>query len=300
MDNGNVNVYINGVLRQSTTSPNGYRTTAADVIFGRGFVLDPGRWFSGQIPVFKLYTNTLTADEVRANFDSYKGIYEMENVITSGSLVIVDAGNPLSYPGSGTTWTNIAGGNNGTLNGSPTYNTIGGGALQFNGPSSFDYVAISDTITHKTGQNFSYECWVYFNGLSGYDKTIVGKPGCNIGLMQAGSSMGMAVFGPNGVCAGGNTQYYAAGTANTGVWEHWIGTYEVGVGIKTFKNGTLVSSVPVTGNIGNWGDTLYIGGSINSNYTGECYIAYTSTYSITLNQNQITQNFNALRSRFGV
>ena len=289
-------LYIDGNLEVSGARSGNF--TPGNIAIGS--VGGGGEYFNGKIANVRIYNKALSSTEVQQNYQATKDKFLGQNIVTNGLLLNLDAANKDSYPGTGTTWYTLAGSNNGTLNGNPTYNTRVGGTFQFNGPSSFDYVSVSDTITHKTGQSFSYECWVYFNGLSGFDKTIVGKPGCNIGLMQAGSSMGMAVFGPNGVCAGGNTQYYAAGTSNTGVWEHWIGTYEVGVGIKSFKNGTLVSSVPVTGNIGNWGDTLYIGGSINSNYTGECYIAYTSTYSIALNQNQVTQNFNALRNRFGV
>ena len=295
---GTPSIYVNGVL--IGTYPGSIANIPSP---GTGFAIASQwgiRFANMKCGNSNFYNRELTAAEIQQNYQATKDKFLGQDIVTSGLLLNLDAANKDSYSGTGTTWYTLAGSNNGTLNGNPVYNTRVGGTFQFNGPSSFDYVSVSDTITHKTGQSFSYECWVYFNGLSGYDKTIVGKPGCNIGLVQAGSNMGMMVFGPNGVCAGGNTQYYAPGTSNIGVWEHWVGTYEVGVGIKTFKNGTLVSSVSVTGNIGNWGDTLYIGGSINSNYTGECYIAYTSTYSIALNQNQVTQNFNALKTRFGL
>lgn len=222
-------------------------------------------------------------------------------IVTSGLVLNLDASDRNSYPGSGTTWFDISGNNrNGTLNGSAVYSTLGNGSIEFNGPTTYDYISISDNITHKTGQNFSYECWVYFTALSGFDKTIVGKVGCNIGLVQASTSMGMMVFGPNGPCAGGNTQYYAPGSSSTNIWEHWVGTYEVGVGIKTYKNGTLVNSASVTGNIGNYPDTLYVGGSINANYSMDGYIANTKAYSITLNTSQVLQNYSAQKSRFGL
>lgn len=222
-------------------------------------------------------------------------------IITDGLMLVLDASDKNSYPGSGTTWFDISGnGRNGTFNGSAVYSTVGNGSIEFNGPSTYDYITISDNITHKTGQSFSYECWVYFTALSGFDKTIVGKVGCNIGLLQASSNMGMCVFGPNGPCAGGNTQYTAFGSANTNIWEHWVGTYEVGVGIKTYKNSILVNSATVTGNIGNYPDTLYVGGSINANYTMDGYIANARAYSIALTSSQVLQNYNATKSRFNL
>ena len=36
------------------------------------------------------------------------------NVVTDGLVFAVDAANKKSYPGSGTTWTDLAGSNNGT------------------------------------------------------------------------------------------------------------------------------------------------------------------------------------------
>jgi Concanavalin A-like lectin/glucanases superfamily len=47
-------------------------------------------------------------------------------VITTGLILYVDAGNTSSYPGSGTTWTDLsAAGNNATLNGSTPFNSSG-------------------------------------------------------------------------------------------------------------------------------------------------------------------------------
>jgi len=211
-----------------------------------------------------------------------------------------DPGDANSYPGSGTTLYDLIGNSNGAFAGSAAYSSQVKGCLDFNGPSTFDYIAITDTITHKTNQDFTYEAWVYFDALSGYDKTIVGKVGCNIGLLQAGSAFGMCVFGPNGVCAGGNTQYFASTTATTGVWGHWVGTYETAIGIKTYKNGALANSASVTGDIGNWNNILYIGGSISANYTMDGRVTAVKVYDRALTAIEVAQNFEAQRSRFGI
>ena len=48
-------------------------------------------------------------------------------VVTDGLVFYVDAGNGNSYPGSGTTWSDLVGGNDGTLTNGPTYTTSGTG-----------------------------------------------------------------------------------------------------------------------------------------------------------------------------
>ena len=45
------------------------------------------------------------------------GIAYNPRIVTDGLVLALDAGNTKSYPGSGTTWTDLSGqGNNGTLN----------------------------------------------------------------------------------------------------------------------------------------------------------------------------------------
>jgi len=56
-------------------------------------------------------------------------------IITSGLVGCWDAGNTKSYPSSGTTWSDLSGSNNtGTLQASPTYNSLG--YFTFNSASS--------------------------------------------------------------------------------------------------------------------------------------------------------------------
>jgi hypothetical protein len=64
-------------------------------------------------------------------------------IVTDGLRLYLDAGNASSYPGSGTTWTDISGyGNNFTLVNGPTFSTESGGAIVFDG-----------TNDHATGPN---------------------------------------------------------------------------------------------------------------------------------------------------
>lgn len=62
----------------------------------------------------------------------------VSNVVTDGLRLYLDAGNASSYPGSGTTWTDISGfGNNFTLVNGPTYSTESGGAIVFDGTNDY-------------------------------------------------------------------------------------------------------------------------------------------------------------------
>ena len=57
-------------------------------------------------------------------------------LVTTGLNLLVDAGDPTSYPGSGTTWRDVIGGQNGTITGSVSYSSAYYGGLVFSGPTA--------------------------------------------------------------------------------------------------------------------------------------------------------------------
>jgi hypothetical protein len=55
-----------------------------------------------------------------------------DKTISSGSVLYVDAAQLRSYPGSGTSWTDLSGNNRtGTLTNTPTFSTSNGGLFSF-------------------------------------------------------------------------------------------------------------------------------------------------------------------------
>ena len=79
-------------------------------------------------------------------------------IITSGLVLFLDAGNTSSYPGSGTTWTDLSGnGNNGTLTNGPTYTSSNGGAIVFDGINDF----VNSGSSISLPGDISVFAWVY-------------------------------------------------------------------------------------------------------------------------------------------
>lgn len=82
-------------------------------------------------------------------------------IVTNGLVLCLDAGNPKSYPGSGTTWNDLSGNNNhGTLINGPSFSNEIGGSLIFDGIN--DYVSFN-TITVNTNTGFTFDTWIYIN-----------------------------------------------------------------------------------------------------------------------------------------
>lgn len=87
-------------------------------------------------------------------------------IVTNGLVLYLDAANQKSYPGSGTTWTDLSGnGNTGTLTNGPTFSANNNGGIVFDGAN--DYVSISNSSSlNITGRNITIEVIFKSNDLA--------------------------------------------------------------------------------------------------------------------------------------
>ena len=69
------------------------------------------------------------------------------DIIEDGLVLCLDAANINSYPKSGTTWSDLAGSNNGTLTNAPTFNSDNGGGIFFDGTDeSVEFSALDSSL----------------------------------------------------------------------------------------------------------------------------------------------------------
>lgn len=81
------------------------------------------------------------------------------NIVEDGLVLSLDAANTKSYPGSGTVWTDLSGnGNNGTLINGPTFDSGSNGSILFDGVNDFVDTTFTDNIV-STG--FTFNFWFY-------------------------------------------------------------------------------------------------------------------------------------------
>ena len=74
------------------------------------------------------------------------GLSHSPRIVTDGLVFCVDAGDKMSYPGAGTTWTDLSKNrNNGTLQNSPGFSSANGGSIVFDGAN--EYVSLTNTIS---------------------------------------------------------------------------------------------------------------------------------------------------------
>ena len=205
----------------------------------------------------------------------------------NGLVLALDAGNSKSYPGSGTTWTNlIGGGNNGTLEGGAGYGSANGGSIVFDGTD--DYVNCG-TPSISVGK-ITVNAWVKINAGSLFQHIVDSSSISSFSWHLAILSDNRPYF------YNGSVYHQAAPILTVGQWCMLTGVQ--GTTLDIYINGVLGQSiatdVSVTTYDVNLGRFPGYGRQLNGN------IAQVSIYNRALSAAEIQQNFNALRSRFSI
>jgi len=202
-------------------------------------------------------------------------------ISTSGLILNLDAGNPRSYPGTGTAWNNaLTLGNNTTLVNGPSYSTNNGGYFSFDGID--DYTTI--TIPSTTG---SICFWYYYNADT-VQKLIMGN---NSSMIYCGGGAGGGHW-----YNWGNDYSFSFSWTNTSQWLNMCAVYNSTTSNQFYINGSLAQS-STTYSLTK-GTTYNVAGNV---YTPQsCRFSVIQVYDIALTAEQVLQNFNALRGRYGI
>ena len=85
-------------------------------------------------------------------------------IVTDGLVFAVDAANYQSYPGSGTTWSDLVNGNDGTLTNGPTFDSGNGGSIVFDGSDDYMSTTYSTPTSLQGDPNFTVCGWFKRSG----------------------------------------------------------------------------------------------------------------------------------------
>jgi hypothetical protein len=235
--------------------------------------------------------------------------------VTNGLVLCLDAGNTKSYPGSGTTWRDLSGrGNNGTLTNGPTYNSSNGGSIVFDGTN--DYATIPSPSPFSGTQLFTFEIWVKFVSITGnFGSTnkcawlFSGGSGAGEGQAEFGVlSANNSSFTPNTITFGrgtggttGSLNINVSSLISNGSWYQIVLVRSASDAQILYLNGSSIG----TGNVSNsFSNGIVNFGSLanNSSYSGYLNGSLTGLkiYNRALTAAEVSQNYNALRGRYGI
>jgi hypothetical protein len=228
-------------------------------------------------------------------------IYGTPTIVTNGLLLYLDAANSISYVSGSTIWRDISGNiNNGTLTNGPTFSSDNGGSIVLGPQLSNDYILLNNNVTVTNNFTISTIVKPTFPTLS-QGAQISGDGGNRFrvlagrGIWFAGSDQTSAVFG--GIFT---TSVLVSNTNPTHITVRVIsnsGTSNIIIFINGIQSAT--SSFSYT-NFFSFNTSL-IGQWFNNSegkFIGNLYTY--SVYNRALSAQEVLQNFNATKTRFGL
>ena len=213
------------------------------------------------------------------------------NIVTDGLVLCLDAADKNSYPGSGTTWYDLStNSNDGTIT-NATINTESGGCFDFDG--SGDYITIGDLGTNYP--DWTVSCWWVSDTTS--ENTMFHLSSNKNQGFTVWSSASMAYYVTIGAVA---THTSTSHTWSTGRWYHLTLNHTSSTNVMlTYIDGVQVDSDTLDDIAAHEEfDEVVIGNGGYGVWDGR--IANFNIWSRVLTAKEISQNFNAQRSRFGV
>jgi hypothetical protein len=255
----------------------------------------------GYIANMEMYTTILTQEQILQNYYNQLPKFATPSSVTSNLVLWYDPSNSVSYPGSGSTITNLA---STSLNGTISNATYTSPYLTYNGSSSQINVADNALLEPGTG-DWTMEAWVYLSSSSG-SKVVLGK--FDPGGLSADVSYSIRIQGA-GIYAqignGSGVVDTALYTLPLNTWTHvtYVWKNVATNSLEAYINGVSVGSVSHSfSSILNTSANLYIG-----SYNGGEYSQYmngrigiTRLYSAALSSAQVLQNYNADKSNYGL
>jgi energy-coupling factor transporter ATP-binding protein EcfA2 len=218
---------------------------------------------------------------------------DYESIVTNGLVLNLDAGFTPSYTSSGTTWYDLAySGNNGTLTNGPTFNSTNGGSIVFDGVDDFVNIPINSVFNTPS---VTFEVWANLQTINDRHILYVNWRGNSL---EVNSNRSVTMY--NSSSQGQQGSGTSGGVFNWDNWAHFVGTYDdTAQTLKTYVNGVLLSTRTSTPS------TIYSVGVhkiSGTNYGGEVKgkIAIVRHYNKALSDAEVSQNYNAQKSRFGL
>ena len=213
------------------------------------------------------------------------GLAHSPSIISDGLVFYLDAANTRSYSGSGLTVNGLVGGIGGTLINGVGFTSTNSGSFTFDGTN--DQILLNNTILSGS-QDFTISAWVESTGGTG---TIFANYSAgNLQMLYSPSYVGFWLDNSSAYASSAN---YKAGAVNFTIQRSG------GSNLFVYLNGILIKTGSSNASIGSTSN-FRLGASSGGNELFQGKIYNIQIYNRALTEQEILQNYNATRKRFGL
>jgi len=297
-DGATIKTYLDGVLKNSTNRV-GTRDNGTQICIGTS-AFDTNRKATCGIPQVMIYNRALSDSEILQNYNATKKRYlPDENIVRNGLVLNLDAGSASSYPGTGITVTNIGSvsAQGATLLNGVSYGNANKGYFITDG--SNDTIQGPNLTNIMLGStSATMQAWFFPSALPNTYNTVIDVSGRNMSLW----------IGPNGSgqfygWGGGFSDFY--GTNFSWQSSSWQMVTMVTSSTSSSIVNLIKNNFEITQSLATYGTSftgvIELGGNPSGggvNFNGRYGILL--IYNRSLSNSEITQNYNALKTRYGL
>ena len=227
-------------------------------------------------------------------------IKNSKNIVTDGLIFNLDASDKLSYSGTGSTWTDRVNNKSGSMlnMGSSNFSSSNNGILNFDGVEEQVTYTSDSNLRLTTNMTFSY--FFKRSGVGAGQTLMMRGEQANAGFYW------LMIYGNRPYFQYRTTTgYYGVQpsyTINTGEWYSWDVVIESSTSMKMYINGeNIYDDSIIEIQTAAFDDVLRVGSYANQTtwlFAGS--IGSAMIYNKSLTSNEILQNYNATKGRFGL
>lgn len=210
-------------------------------------------------------------------------------------VLSIDAANPKSYIGTGTSCTDLSGnGYNGTLNGGTTFSTSNCGEFVFDGVNG--YISVSSMYNFATSNQLTAIVWAKSATSTWNDYGFIISKRDQFIIHPNISTKDVACY-VNTTTAGWQAASFTV--SNIQVYNQYCMTYNAGP-LITYLNGVYASSINANATLSSDAGEVDVGRDDGLSRYLNGRIGLVQVYNRALSATEILQNYNSFKSRFGL
>jgi hypothetical protein len=225
------------------------------------------------------------------------GVAGGPDLIQDGLVLSLDASDRNSYVSGSSTWFDLSGLNNsGSLTNGPTFSSANLGSIVFDGVD--DYINLGNTTINIGTGSMSVSMWAKPTAFFGVNAFYYSIGSNQTGFYGIGCASNGAPFFAT-TPGGGITILGNAGSIITNNWYNLVGTRTNGV-IRLYLNGNLVGTPVTSSGVFNTTNARIATNADASSEKLQGSVSALTLYTRSLSADEVLQNYNAQKSKFGL